>query len=319
MENQPISDSNLILVDWLTFTTKIYSQDSIVAMLGLDGVDWELCQYGRYGYQKRMVFQGVNVMWAGQADADGNDLMGVCVEISGQGCRTLETFANMIWLELFKVLLDPVNEFSITRLDLAFDDHTGILDKLQLKIDTDEGLYRSRFRSWEIRYGSNGFSIYHGSKKSLVMIRIYDKAAERGILDGTHWIRVEIQLRDDNASGAVSSYLQLEDLGAVYSGILANYLSYIVEDPDDSNKGRWPIAEYWQELLNGAAAIHIAATPGTEYNIFRLERFLRDTAGGGLDTWIKIFGIDSLPELLKKRTSRMQPKHRMLLQQYGKL
>ena len=149
MENQPISDSNLILVDWLTFTTKIYSQDSIVAMLGLDCVDWELCQYGRYGYQKRMVFQGVNVMWAGQVDADGNDLMGVCVEISGQGCRTLETFANMVWLELFKVLLDPVNEFSITRLDLAFDDHTGILDKLQLKIDTDEGLYRSRSRSWK--------------------------------------------------------------------------------------------------------------------------------------------------------------------------
>ena len=319
MENQPISESNLILVDWLTFTTKIYSYDAVITMLHLDDVDWELCQYGRYGYQKRMVFQGVNVMWAGQEDADGNDLMGVCIEISGQGCRTLETFGGVVWLELFKVLLDSYNEFNITRLDLAFDDHTGILDKLCLKIDTDEGFYRSRFRSWELRYGSSGFSIYHGSKKSLVMIRIYDKAAERGILDGTHWIRVELQLRDENASGAVAAYLEHHDLGCVYSGILANYLNYLEEDPRDSNKGRWPIADYWNELINGAAAIHIAATPGTEYNIFRLERFLRDTAGGGLDTWIKIFGIDSLPELLKKRTARLQPKHRMLLQQYGKL
>jgi hypothetical protein len=50
-----------------------------------------------------------------------------------------------------------------------------------------------------------------------------------------------------------------------------------------------------------------------------LERFLRDTAGGGLDTWIKIFGLDALPDLLKQRKSRLQPKHQMLLQQYGKL
>lgn len=319
MENQPISETNLILVDWLTFTTKIYDYQSLLIMLNLTSVDWEVCQYGRYGYQKRMVFQGVNVMWAGQEDADGNDLMGVCIEISGQGCRTLETFVGVVWIELFKVLLDPYNEFTITRLDLAFDDHTGILDKLRLKIDTDEGLYRSRFRSWELRYGSSGFSIYHGSKKSLVMIRIYDKAAERGMLDGTHWIRVELQLRDENASGAAAAFVQHQDLGAVYSGILANYLNYIEEDPNDSNKGRWPVTDYWTELIKDAAAIHIAAAPGTEYNIFRLERFLRDTAGGGLDTWIKIFGLDALPDLLKQRKSRLQPKHQMLLQQYGKL
>lgn len=319
MEKQLISETNLLLIDWLTFTSKIYDQDSIIAMLQLDDVDWEHCQYGRYGYQKRMVFQGVNVMWCGQEDADGKDLMGVCIEISGQGCRTLETFSGINWLELFKVLMDPDNEFNITRLDLAFDDHTGVLDKLRLKIDTDVHYYRSRFRSWEIRYGSSGFSIYHGSKQSLVLIRIYDKAAERGILDGTHWIRVELQLRDANASGAIAAYLEHQDLGCVYSGILANYLTYVEEDPADSNKGRWPVADYWNELIKGAAAIHIAATPGTEYNIFRLERFLRDTAGGGLQTWIQIFGLDALPDLLKQRRSKLQPKYNLLLQQYGRL
>ena len=318
MENQPISETNLLLIDYLTFTSKIYDQDSIIAMLQLDHVDWEHCQYGRYGYQKRMVFQGVNVMWCGQEDADGKDLMGVCIEISGQGCRTLETFAGMNWLELFKVLMDPDNEFNITRLDLAFDDHIGILDKLRLKIDTDEHYYRSRFRSWEIRYGSSGFSIYHGSKQSLVMIRIYDKAAERGILDGTHWIRVELQLRNENASGAIKAYLQHQILGKVYSGILATYLVYC-EESNDSNKSRWAIADYWQALINGAERIHIAAAPGVEYNIFHLEAFLRDTAGGALDTWIKIFGLDSLPDLLRQRKSKLNPKHKRLLDIYQQL
>ena len=315
MENQPISTENLILVDYITFTSKIWSLEQLKSALGLFDQTWGLAEYGRYGYKRREVFNGVSILYDGRLNEDGQDDMGVCVECSGQGCRSLESFGNINWLSFFSFLMDEENEFKITRLDLAFDDHTGILDKLRLKLDTDDGNYRSKFRTWEIRYGSQGFSIYHGSKQSQVMIRIYDKAAERGLLDGTHWIRVELQLRDENASGAIKAYLQHEILGKVFSGILATYLVYC-EESNDSNKSRWVTADYWQALICDSERIHIAAAPGVEYNIFHLEAFLRDTAGGALDTWIKIFGLDSLPELLRQRKSKLNPKHKRLLDIY---
>ena len=316
MENLTISKDNLILFDWLTFTTKIWSVSQIKEFLGLTDQSWELAEYGRYGYKRREVFHGVSILYDGRLNADGVDDMGICVEISGSGCRSLESFGQVDWYSFFDFLLDESNEFNVTRLDIAFDDHNGILDKLQLKLDTDDGNYRSKFRTWEIRYGSQGFSIYHGSKQSEVMIRIYDKAAERGLLDGTHWIRVELQLRNENAAGALKAYLQHKEIGSVFSGILATYLVYC-DECYDSNKSRWPIADYWDLLIQGASCIHIAAAPGVDYNVFHLEGFLRDTAGGALDTWIKIFGLDSLPDLLKDRSSRLNPKHKRLLDLYG--
>ena len=123
------------------------------------------------------------------------------------------------WLDLFRFLLDPFNEFNITHIDLAFDDHTGILDLGQILQDTDDHCYRSRSRWWKVEYGSTGTTIYHGSPKSNIRTRIYDKATERGLLDGTHWIRVELVLRDENASGAVRAIIDKNDIGCVFSGI----------------------------------------------------------------------------------------------------
>lgn len=315
MENQPISSDNLILIDWITFTTKIWSIDQLKSVMGLQDQAWEAAQYGRYGYKRRDVFNGVSVLYDGRLNEAGDDDMGICFEISGQGCRSLETYGHIDWLHFLTFLMEETNEIKITRLDLAFDDHTGILDKLRLKLDTDDGNYRSKFRTWEIRYGNRGFSIYHGSKQSQVMIRIYDKAAERGLIDGTHWIRVELQLRDENAAGAINAYLQHKELGKVFGGILATYLVYC-EESNDSNKSRWLPTDYWSALISGAERIHIAASPGVEYNIFHLEAFLRDTAGGALQTWIQIFGLDSLPSVLKDRKSKLNPKHKRLLDLY---
>lgn len=315
MENKPISEVNLILIDWITFTTKAWSVDQIISQMGLDDQSWDVKDHGFHGYKCAKVFNGVTVMYDGRLNADGVDDMGVCVECSGQGCRALETYGGIEWVTFLAFLTEEYNEFNITRLDLAYDDHTGVLDKLRLKVDTDEHTYRSKFRTWEIRYGSKGFTIYHGSKQSNGMIRIYDKAAERGLLDGTHWIRVEIQLRDDNAFGSARAYVEKQDIGGIYGGFLATYLVYL-EESSDSNKSRWETADYWRDLIKDAERIHVAAKPGTEYNIFHLESFIRDTAGGGLKTWIQIFGLEKLPELLKGHRGRINPRHKALLDQY---
>jgi len=310
MDNSTLPDHNLLLLDWLTVSTKIWSENDIIQLLRLEDCTWEHVDAYRYGYAHRCSFSGITILSGGH-----NDDMGICLEMSGQGCRAFETYSSLSWIELLRILKDPLNEFNITHIDIAFDDHTGVLDIGEILDDTDNHRYRSRSRWWKVEYGSCGTTIYHGSPQSNIRVRIYDKAAERGLLDGTHWIRVELVLRDTNASGAVDAILEHEQLGPVFSGILSNYLVYC--DPSsDSNRSRWVPTEYWQQLLQGASAIHIAADPGLEYNVFRLQSYLRDQCGGAIYTWSQIYGIDSLEDLIKTRTSPLNPKHKMLLAQH---
>ena len=313
MEKQQLPDYNLILFDWLTVTTKIWSENDLINLLHLQDCTWEHIDAYRYGYSLRCSFSGITIMSGGH-----DEKMGICLEMTGQGCRAFESYSDLTWLQLYQILMEPLYEFNITHIDIAFDDHTGILDIAEILDDTDHHRYRSRSRWWKVEYGSCGTTIYHGSPQSNTRVRIYDKAAERGLLDGTHWIRVEIVLRDVNASGAIQAFLEHEDLGAVFSGILSNYLVYC--DPStDSNRSRWQPTEYWQQLLQGAKAIHIASDPGLEYNIFRLEGYLRDQCGGAIYTWMQINGLDSLESLIKERRSRLNPKHKLLLREFERL
>lgn len=312
LENHALPNCNLILVDWLTVTTKIWSENELINLLHLKDLTWEHKDSYRYGYAHRCYCNGISIL------SGGSDGMGICLEMSGQGCRCFESFSDLTWLQLFSFILEPTFEFNVTRLDLAFDDHTGILDIGQILDDTDDHNYRSRSKWWKVEYGSRGTTIYHGSPQSNFRCRIYDKAAERGLLDGTHWIRVEIQLRENNASGAISAILERKEYGPVFCGILRNYLCYL-EPSSDSNRSRWKLVSYWEKLLGSIDAIKIAASPGLEYNIFRLESTIATQYSGALFTWIQINGIDQLDILIKeRRPSKLNPKYKLLLQQYGK-
>ena len=314
MKTQVISSENLILIDWLTFTTKIFSENDLISMLHLGDVAWEHKDAYRYGYSHRCSFGGITILSGGHSED-----MGICVDISGQGCRCFEDYSSLSWLDLFQILTCEFNEFNITRLDLAYDDHTGILDIGTLLDYTDHGWYRSKSRYWLVEYGSTGTCIYHGSVKSDIRFRIYDKAAERGLLDGTHWIRVEQQLRGDRSKLAVSHIVERRSVGSVFTSILQDYLVYVEPSETDSNKSRWAVCSFWSELLSGASDITLTADPGMEYNIWRLRSTILEQYSGAIYTWIQIHGIDDLVDLIKERRSPLNPKHKMLLQQYQKL
>lgn len=303
---------NCCLVDWLTFTSKIHSETSIIDLLHLSGASWEHKDSFRYGYSHRCSFSNITIL------SGGSDDMGVCVDMSGTGCRAFEDFSSLSWFDFFALLMDPYNEINITRLDLAFDDHTGILDMGQLLDDTDNHMYRKNGNWWKVEYGSQGTTIYHGSPQSDIRCRIYDKAAERGFIDeGVHWIRVELVLRHGNASNAISEIISRRSVGAVFSGVLRNYLCYL-SPSGDSNRSRWPVADYWLALIGSIEPISLWVAPGLDYNLFNLERLLVDQMGGALITWRNIVGLDKLDDLLKKRTKKLNPKHIKLMQQYGK-
>lgn len=306
--NTAIPTENMILFDWLTFTSHCDSPETIMTMLGLKDVSWQKIDKGRNGYRQRWFFENISILY------DGAENMGVCVDMSGTGCRAFETYSKISWQELMEILYYSSEDYNVTRLDMAFDDHTGILDINELQDDTDSHLYVSRSRQWKVEYGSQGTTIYHGSPRSNMYIRIYDKAAERN-LENVHWIRVEMQMRDEIAFGFISGLIK-NPVGDQFRGVLHNYLRYVVDPGTDENMSRWPMADYWAELINGIQRISCWSAPGMEYDEFHLANFVINQAGNAIDCYLKIFSMEDLVRELGNRAVKMSPKYERLLAKY---
>lgn len=313
MENKELEQKkeNVVLFDWLTFTSHCDSPESIMVMLGLKHVPWQKMDRGRNGYRQRYFYENISILY------DGAENMGVCVDMSGTGCRAFETYSTINWKELMEILHYNSSDYNVTRLDMAFDDHTGILDIDVLKDDTDAHMYVSRSRKWKVDYGSEGMTIYHGSPRSDMYIRIYDKAAERQ-LENVHWIRVELQMRDDIAQGFIAGLMQ-HDTGTQFRGVLHNYLRYVKQPDVDTNMSRWPMTDYWAELLEGVQRIRCWSSPGTDYNEWNLSNYVINQAGNALDCYLRIFGMDDLIRELGHRSVKMSPKYQRLLQKFEHL
>lgn len=185
---------NKIIYDWVSITSKIHSPENFIQLLGLTdpSISWEKVK-GAHGYQDRLYWEKISIHYNGTED------MGIWLEMSGQGCRAFESFGTGDYESLFAEVFENPDQMNITRLDVAFDDHSGLLDINQICEDVRKQEYISRFKGWEVIDSNGGSSVTLGSKSSEILIRIYDKAAERGFEDGRHWVRVELQLRRERA------------------------------------------------------------------------------------------------------------------------
>lgn len=200
--------------------------------------------------------------------------------MTSQGCREFENNSSIGWADLFGIIRG--GEGHMTRLDIAFDDRTDLLDMQQMKHDRDVANYRSLL-SYTAEHRSHkdaimGMSLYFGTKGSNTNIRIYDKDAEQGGL-GTHWIRVELQLRDAYADTVVKSGLSIP---CIFSSVLKKYLVFLQPNPTDSNKCHWPVAPYWNTLLEGAQTLSLSCHRDTrsdgQSRITNLQNVLRSFA-----------------------------------------
>lgn len=320
---------NLVIYDWVSITSKIHTPEQIIALLGMDGVTWERIK-GAHGYKDRLYWNCISIHF------NGSDDMGVWLEMSGQGCRAFETVGHGDFEYLFRIVSDNPSQMKITRLDVAFDDHTGILDMNTLIADTLCGNYVAKATSWECIQSSKGTSVIIGSRQSPVLIRIYDKAAERGYKSDnqnnnpqknksehttlnktenliTHWIRVELQLRDERCLEFVNQPYQI---GESFAGVLLNYLRFVVPDELDSNKWRWPLTDYWSEVIGEACRISIYTKPGIKYNLLNCENFVYNQAGNAINALLQVYDVDTFLKKLQERNSRPNPKYTQMVKNY---
>lgn len=302
-------NENVFLIDWLTVVFKDMTVYQVMQLLGLErgNIPWEQRHNFVYGYPVTTFWNNICIRWGADREEYYQDDeeksaaqkvrtdMGVCLEMSGQGCRAFETYGNGDWIQLFRRISESGNLASVTRLDLAYDDHIGYLNINRIEQDArDRNLVCKgrRVRGiWSDDWDEDvqGLTVEVGSKKSSVLIRIYDKAAERGYDHSMHWIRVEIQLRKERALCAVLEILAEDHVGYVASGILRNYCTFRTPTAD-SNKCRWPIADYWEKIMLNMEKIRLVITPGEEYNFSKTEQHMKLQYGQAFIAYYRMHG-----------------------------
>ena len=298
---------NVVIYDWLSFTTKYHTPEEVIEALGLSHCPWTEMS-GARGYMDRKYFGSISIHYNGRED------MGVWCEMSGQGCRNFEDLTTLPdkWENIFQFIHG--SSLHITRLDVAYDDHTGILDIERIASDVQAQHYVSCMRWWEVTRSSQGVSCQVGSPKSKVLVRIYDKAAERGFDDGRHWVRVELQMRD----GRAEEFSRIPmDIGEAFAGVLLNYLRFVEPDPSDSNKSRWQMADYWANLVGDVGRIKIFTLPGSDYNLEKCRHFVIDMAGNAIDAMLQIYEtVDDFVIAVKSRRCAPNPKYDLIVKEH---
>jgi phage replication initiation protein len=300
---------NRFLIDWFSFSTKKYTVTDVIKFLGLEDVQFQNIM-GQHGYKDRIYYESISIHYNGGPD------MGVWCELTGKGCRAYETYGNCDYDFLFKLALS--GEINVTRLDIAYDDFQGIFDMEKICLDTQNQNYISKWRAYEVIYSNGGNSVLLGSRQSDALLRIYDKSAEQKLKDKIHWVRLELQLRDERALGFLKSLSTgLFNLGYIYLAVINNYLRYVVPTNDTNNR-RWPNTDYWDCFIKDADKLSIFEKPGTEYSFDALYDYVIRQNGNAIHTFIKMVGHTNMVEYLKDRGTRPNPKYEKLFRDYMK-
>lgn len=315
---------NRIIYDWVSITTRKHTLYQLTELLGFkEFIPWETVR-GSHGFQWRQYFCGISIHFnvkefdfnymnltpEQKEEAKKDDF--IWLEMSGQGCRAFETYGSGNYEQLFDLVRSDPDNIHVTRLDVAFDDMTGVFDINTVCDESRQEHFTARSKKYQAIYSNGGNSVLFGSRQSNVLIRIYDKAKERGYMDpDLHWIRCEIQLKDVNALGFVEK-LEFFDLRDVYLGVINNYLSFKTPT-EDSNKRRWPVADWWEIFIGDAVRMSVWSKPGVDYNLSACERYVMTQPIGSIKTLITIFGHEGFLEAVKQAPAPKNPKYKQLI------
>ena len=201
--------------------------------------------YGHYSYTEHYSLGDIFIY----TSADGEK--GVLLELKGRGCKQFESYLLAQQRSWYDFLMDALVDGGVMkRIDLAINDHTGILDipKLAEKCRKREYIGKSRsykfYQSGElIKHREDdreymGRTLYLGSLKSDVYFCIYEKDYEQYVKLGTPLEeadiinRFEIRLRNERAYYAVRDLLTYYDAEQTAFSIINQYVRFVDEEPD---------------------------------------------------------------------------------------
>jgi hypothetical protein len=165
---------------------------------------------------------------------------------------------------LIELGIEEIYPISVTRIDIAID-CLG-LDMKSQDVEIWKMGWVGRSKLSKVYYNSRtGLleSLYVGSRKSPIMLRVYDKVAQ-AIADGDYlyWLDVwedfegpvtrlewEIKTKDGNFSYKLTNFEYFDGISIrELMNYLLNWGRFCITDSSDTNRNRWEDSPLWSEL-----------------------------------------------------------------------
>lgn len=302
-----------VLIDYLTMTFKNDDYIRFIHLFSLD--DCELVAINSFlGYEHCFYYEGVRIHWNVRQNQE------VCVDCSGKGIRTIETLnKDFDWFEFFSSYkLDMQNKnVHVSRLDVAGDEFANILDFDTISQYTQKKKYVSKAKSEPWGTWGRKREIYFGSEKSDRILRIYDKALEQKIACD-HWLRCEMQLRNDNAYSFIMNWIDYNSIGKTYCGVLVDYIRFVTKVNDGSVKSvNLHTVSWWRAFTSDISAISQVYLMDNEYTLERVMKYVRKNCSSSLRT-VMLASKGDVTEILKIiDDAKINRKQEVVLSQLG--
>lgn len=307
-----------ILIDSLSMTWKYDNVGELYELLGLQDAEMQPMHTRYYGNGE--YFDGILIAY----NTDENyEITGTFLDISGKGCRTVEQLnPGFDWFEFLHRYDSQIRDKTahISRIDIACDVDDGSLTIGQIQKYSRQELYVCRSKCLpDVRY-MRTMEVYFGSPKSDRLLRIYDKALEQGIPD-TDWLRLEFQLRNDNATSWYLNWCEHRDVGKLYAGVMIDFLRFvspprgtsIKKIKEQRNQGLLSTVSWWSDFIGEAERIPQLYLPGQDYTLDRLEHYLEHNVASSLKAYMIAHGGE-IGELLDAvKHCKLNAKQKLML------
>ena len=306
-----------VLIDWLTFSVKKDDPSEVIReYLGLDPALFQDTGYSLLGYNKVLRFSDICVCYEPRENKHFQN-MGICVSMSGNGCRAFETMSKLgakdkqgtqsvAFPALFQ-LLTADETANVSRIDIACDDREGYLNMDEIIDRTRSNEINSRLLRRTINFSLNGkdkagATVYIGAPSSEFRVRIYDKALEQGV-EG-HWIRVELVMRSANANAFVEDMTNSENVGKLAAQVINDKFSFI--ERDDSNISRCTVCDWWQNFVDELDKVRLVSRDVIQHGVERIRSWIENQVGPSLYVLMKTMGIIDIYNIAASSAGRIR-------------
>lgn len=293
------------LIDWVGVT---FPESALSMVLEMIGGDWRDQKRGAQGYRSCKALGGIRLLY------DGAPGMGCHLEMTGQACREFEGLPTFQGWGVFLAFCAGV-QAKWSRLDAAWNDRTpepsGLLDLETIKAHVRRGWLVARFKGCRIVEGydtkgnETGCTVYLGSPDSDMQLRIYDKVAEtlakRKVQLPGHWVRVELQGRDEQAQRMADMMLAPDGPERLAAALLG-YVDF--KEPGTSpQKTRWKSSPWWTGFLRVAEKEKMGTMPKVR-TLDTVAQWVSKQVAPSLALLIEACGGDLTPLLRLIETGR---------------
>ena len=284
--------------------------------------------FGHYSYTEHYYIGDIFVY------TSPDEEKGVLLELKGKGCRQFESYLLAQERSWYDFLMDALVDGGVMkRLDLAINDHTGMLDipELTEKCRNEEcvSVFRS-FKSYasgelvkheEQDKAGMGYTLYIGSLKSEVYFCVYEKSYEQYIKLGIPIEeapiknRFEIRLKNERAYYAVRDLLTYYDAERTAFSIINRYVRFVDKEAD-KKRSNWKLSVRWAWFIGENREPLKLTTKPEPYTLDRTLRWIQrqvDPTLKMLETITAKTGIDYLKEI--RKSTKLTEKHYKIIEQ----